>query len=93
MRAAPVVQAFPTDLKPGYLLIPGAQAILIRMVWVEEETKPRTAVHDAPFQAATEENKAKWAAEDKKLSQKLAALEKKFGKKPTIIMVLTVSML
>jgi arylsulfatase len=36
-----------------------------------------------------EKDKDKWTAEDKQVNKKLAALEKKFGKKPNIIMVLT----
>ena len=44
---------------------------------------------DAPFLVHQEKNKDKWAAEDKEVDAKLAALEQKFGKKPNIIMVLT----
>ena len=47
------------------------------------------AQFDAPYQAAEKKNKDKWSAEDKQISEKLAALEKKFGKKPNIIMVLS----
>jgi len=43
---------------------------------------------DAPYQALEKRNKEKWAAEDKQINAKLAALEKKFGKKPNIIYVL-----
>jgi arylsulfatase len=35
-----------------------------------------------------EKNKDKWAAEDKQIDEELAALEKKFGKKPNIIYIL-----
>jgi len=47
------------------------------------------AQFDAPYSKLEEKNKDKWAAEDKQIDAKLAALEKKFGKKPNIIMVLT----
>jgi len=47
------------------------------------------AQFDAPYQVAEKKNKDKWSAEDKQISEKLAALEKKFGKKPNIIMVLS----
>ena len=47
------------------------------------------AQFDAPFLTYQEKNKDKWAAEDKQINAKLADLEKKFGKKPNIIMVLT----
>ena len=44
---------------------------------------------DAPFMALQERNKDKWAAEDKQIDEKLAALEERFGKKPNIIYILT----
>jgi len=43
---------------------------------------------DAPYYDLHKKNKDKWAAEDKQINAKLAALEKKFGKKPNIIYVL-----
>ena len=43
---------------------------------------------DAPFLASQERNKNKWAVEDKQIKEKLAALERKFGKKPNIIYIL-----
>jgi len=43
---------------------------------------------DAPFLELQEKNKAKWAAQDKKIDAKLAQLEKRFGKKPNIICIL-----
>ncbi len=42
------------------------------------------AQFDAPYYDLQEKNKDKWAAEDKQINAKLAALEKKFGKKPNI---------
>jgi arylsulfatase len=44
---------------------------------------------DAPFEAFQERHKDSWAAQDKKIDRKLAELEKKFGKKPNIIYILT----
>ena len=44
--------------------------------------------YDAPYEVFEKKNKDKWGTEDKQVSEKLAALEKKFGKKPNIIMVL-----
>jgi arylsulfatase len=46
------------------------------------------AQFDAPYYDLQEKNKDKWAAEDKQINAKLAALEKKFGKKPNIIYIL-----
>ncbi|MEE8538990.1 MAG: sulfatase-like hydrolase/transferase, partial [Woeseiaceae bacterium] len=43
---------------------------------------------DAPFMQSQKKNKQKWAAEDKQIDQKLAALRKKFGKRPNIIYIL-----
>ena len=43
---------------------------------------------DAPFVELQKKNKAKWAAEDKKIDEKLGQLEKRFGKKPNIIYIL-----
>ncbi len=47
------------------------------------------AQFDAPYYKFLEKNKTSWAAEDRQINQKLAALEKKFGKKPNIIYILT----
>ena len=47
------------------------------------------AQFDAPYYDLQEKNKDKWAAEDRQIDTKLAALEKKFGKKPNIIFILT----
>ena len=46
------------------------------------------AQFDAPYYDLQEKNKDKWAAEDEQIDDKLAALEKKFGKKPNIIYIL-----
>jgi arylsulfatase len=44
---------------------------------------------DAPYRTLQERNEAQWSAEDKQISDKLSALESKFGKKPNIIFILT----
>ena len=43
---------------------------------------------DAPYLVFQKKNAKKWAAEDKKIDKKLAALRKRFGKRPNIIYVL-----
>jgi arylsulfatase len=43
---------------------------------------------DAPYYELEKKHAAKWAEEDKAIDAKLAALEKKFGKKPNIIYIL-----
>ena len=47
------------------------------------------AQFDAPYNKLEKKHGAEWAKEDKAIDAKLAALEKKFGKKPNIIMVLS----
>jgi arylsulfatase len=48
-----------------------------------------SAVFDAPFYKTQERNQAQWQQEDKDLDAKLAELEKKHGKKPNIVYILT----
>ncbi len=43
---------------------------------------------DAPYLVQQKKNKKKWAAEDKKINKKLAALRQRFGKRPNIIYIL-----
>ena len=45
-------------------------------------------VHDAEYYILEAQNGQKWAAEDKDLDQRLAALEKKFGTPPNIIHIM-----
>ena len=47
------------------------------------------AQFDAPYYALEKRHKAEWEQQDKQIDEKLAALEKKFGKKPNIIYILT----
>ena len=47
------------------------------------------AQFDAPYSELEKKYGTEWAKEDKAIDAKLAALEKKFGKKPNIIYILT----
>jgi arylsulfatase A-like enzyme len=44
--------------------------------------------YDAPYYRLLARNKDKWATGDEQVNEKLAALERKFGKKPNIIYIL-----
>lgn len=44
---------------------------------------------DGHFQVEQKKNAKAWAAEDKTINQRLAKLEKRFGKRPNIIYILT----
>jgi len=52
-------------------------------------TAAEALVNDAPFQQLQTRNGAAWAAEDRDIDAKLAALEERFGKKPNIVYILT----
>ena len=43
------------------------------------------AQFDAPYYTLEKRHKAEWEQQDKQIDEKLAALQKKFGKKPNII--------
>jgi len=45
-------------------------------------------VHDAEYYVLEAQNGEKWAAEDKTIKQKLAALEKKHGTPPNLIHIM-----
>jgi len=45
-------------------------------------------VHDAEYYVLEAQNGEKWAAEDKTIAQKLAALQKKFGQPPNLIHIM-----
>ena len=49
----------------------------------------QAAQFDAAYNALAKKNAAKWAEQDKQIDQKLAALKKKFGKRPNIIYILS----
>ncbi len=51
-----------------------------------EKTGPQ---HDAPYYEFRKRNRDRWAAEDAKIDDKLAALKARFGKRPNIIYILT----
>ena len=46
------------------------------------------AQFDAPYYEFQKKHGAEWAKEDKAIDAKLAALEKRFGKKPNIVYIL-----
>ena len=48
----------------------------------------RDIVHDPEFVRMEKEFGQQWGADDKQVREKLAALEKKFGKKPNIVYIL-----
>ncbi len=52
------------------------------VVWAKE------IVHDAEYYQLLKQHGKKWAAEDKQIDRKLAALRKKFGKPPNIIHIM-----
>jgi len=45
-------------------------------------------IHDAEYYILEAQNGERWAAEDKELDKKLAALEKKHGQPPNIVYIL-----
>ena len=49
----------------------------------------KAAQFDAPYYTLEQRHKAEWDKQDKQIDEKLDALEKKFGKKPNIIYILT----
>ena len=51
-------------------------------------TQAKDIVHDAEFYVSKAQNAERWAEEDKALDEKLAALEKKFARKPNLIHVM-----
>lgn len=73
--------------KPGHLTV----AALALSATISMGLSPEVNAYqpDGPHATHAKRNAAKWAEEDKEIDAKLAALEKKFGKKPNIIYVLT----
>ena len=61
--------------------LPGAMLILAPI-------KGQAYQPDAPYLVSQKKNQQKLAGEDKRIHVKLAALEKRFGKKPNIIYIL-----
>ncbi len=53
-----------------------------------EVSAGKEIIHEAEFQRLWEQNGERWAKEDEEIQAKLAELEKKFGKKPSIIHIL-----
>ena len=72
------IRRFPVMIGIGAIVVAGSAA-----------TSNAQQIVDAPFTKILEKHGAQWAQEDKEIDAKLAALEKRFRKKPNIIMVLT----
>ena len=62
-----------------------AKCVLSLLIAVGFVSASFAAQFDAPYYKLEKKHGAEWAKEDKALDAKLAALEKKFGKKPNII--------
>lgn len=72
-------------MKTAHLLIGATLAAsLLPLPYTASALQP-----DAPFLVLKEKQGAAWSAEDKQIDDKLAALRKKFGKRPNIIYILT----
>ena len=52
------------------------------------QPKEKTIIHDAEYYILHAQNGERWAAEDKELDAKLAALRKKHGRPPNIVYIL-----
>ena len=63
--------------------------LLVAIFMIALPMQLRAAQFDAPYYALEKRHKAEWEKQDKQIDEKLAALEKKFGKKPNIIYILT----
>ncbi len=61
------------------------QAILLSMVFLPLSAQAQQA--DGPHLGFKKQNADAWAKQDQQIDQKLAALEKKTGKKPNIIFI------
>ena len=57
---------------------------LLGLFWADM-TFAKEVVHDAEYYVLKVQNGENWAAEDKELNAKLAALKEKYGKPPNII--------
>ena len=63
-------------------------AIASTAVAAQEAQPAEGIIHESEFQRLWAKNGERWAAEDVEINEKLAELEKKFGKKPNIIHIL-----
>jgi len=61
---------------------------IVAGLWSGSSVAAKEIVHDAEFYVLKVQNGDKWAAEDKDLDAKLAALRKKYGKPPNIIHIM-----
>ena len=69
---------------PCLLLVLGI--VLSSSAW--GQSTPHKIVHDAEYYILAAQNGERWAAEDKRLDAKLAALRKKYGRPPNIIHIM-----
>ena len=70
-------------------MLPMARAAALAALVVGIAGSASAQQFDAPYYELEKKHAAKWAEEDKAIDAKLAALEKKFGKEPNIIYILT----
>ena len=61
---------------------------LLFLIFGISSVQAKDIVHDAEFYVLEAQNGERWAAEDKAIEQKLAALRKKFGQPPNLIHVM-----
>ena len=72
------------SLKDAILLLTTASLL----VGFTPTVMAKDIVHDAEYYVLEAQNGEKWAAEDKTIKQKLAALEKKYGQPPNLIHIM-----
>jgi len=62
--------------------------VIIGFLFISLGTSAQEIIHDAEQTILQEQFGEQWAKQDKEVAKKLAALEKKFGKKPNIIHIM-----
>lgn len=67
-------------------LLPIVALLLFSVLQLQAQKKP--IIHDAEQLILIDQYGDKWAEQDKKIDEKLAALEKKYGKKPNIVHIM-----
>ncbi|MHC4743751.1 MAG: sulfatase-like hydrolase/transferase [Planctomycetota bacterium] len=71
-------------MKKAFLLL----TIVSCVVLAARPVRAAEIVHDAEYYVLEAQNGEKWAAEDRELDKKLAALRKKYGQPPNIVYIL-----
>ncbi len=66
----------------------GAAAVLGAMFFLSPAPRAQAQQFDAPFLSLEANNRQRWEREDQRVDRKLAALERRFEKKPNIIYIL-----